>query len=259
MAGTRARRDGGGGARSGGYLLRSLPWPARSRCLPARRRRHATVLPTGFKRGRGLQRPRARRRRCRFAPDGRVFVAEKRGVIKVFDGLADPTPARRTPTCGARCMDLVRPRAARAGDGAGLPCRPRSIYVAVRARRAARRDRRRSTTTRCPQRRHDGAAWHRRSRVSRISVAHGRRDRCCSKTGACSTPSHTIGAARLRARRRALRLRRRRRELQLRPTGARTVMPPNPCGDPPGSVGTALTPPTAEGGALRSQDVRTTV
>jgi glucose/arabinose dehydrogenase len=32
----------------------------------------------------------------------------------------------------------------------------------------------------------------------------------------------------------------------------------NPCGDPPGSVGTALSPPTAEGGALRSQSVRRT-
>ena len=31
----------------------------------------------------------------------------------------------------------------------------------------------------------------------------------------------------------------------------------NPCGDPPGAVGTALTPPSAEGGALRSQDLRT--
>ena len=28
----------------------------------------------------------------RFAPDGRVFVAEKSGRIKVFDSLSDPTP-----------------------------------------------------------------------------------------------------------------------------------------------------------------------
>ncbi|HMA47136.1 MAG TPA: PQQ-dependent sugar dehydrogenase, partial [Frankiaceae bacterium] len=28
----------------------------------------------------------------RFAPDGWAFVAEKGGLIKVFDGLADPTP-----------------------------------------------------------------------------------------------------------------------------------------------------------------------
>jgi glucose/arabinose dehydrogenase/PKD repeat protein len=33
--------------------------------------------------------------------------------------------------------------------------------------------------------------------------------------------------------------------------------PKNPCGDPPGGVGANLTPPTAEGGALRSQDLRT--
>ena len=32
----------------------------------------------------------------------------------------------------------------------------------------------------------------------------------------------------------------------------------NPCGDPPGAAGTNLTAPTAEGGALRSQDYRTT-
>ena len=34
--------------------------------------------------------------------------------------------------------------------------------------------------------------------------------------------------------------------------------PRNPCGDPPGSVGSSLTRPTAEGGRLRAQDVRTT-
>ena len=33
--------------------------------------------------------------------------------------------------------------------------------------------------------------------------------------------------------------------------------PTNPCGDPPGGVGAALTPPTSEGGRLRSQDLRT--
>ncbi|MGH3132546.1 MAG: LamG-like jellyroll fold domain-containing protein, partial [Gaiellaceae bacterium] len=33
--------------------------------------------------------------------------------------------------------------------------------------------------------------------------------------------------------------------------------PPNPCGDPPGGVGATLTPPTAEGGWLRSLDLRT--
>ena len=36
----------------------------------------------------GLEAPTA----VRFAPDGRIFVAEKPGGIKVFDGLGDPTP-----------------------------------------------------------------------------------------------------------------------------------------------------------------------
>ena len=34
--------------------------------------------------------------------------------------------------------------------------------------------------------------------------------------------------------------------------------PVNPCGDPPAGAGGTMTPPTAEGGALRSQDIRTT-
>ena len=36
-----------------------------------------------------------------------------------------------------------------------------------------------------------------------------------------------------------------------------TGTPANPCGDPPGVVGDLLTPPTAEGGRLRVQDLRT--
>ena len=51
----------------------------------------AATLPSGFKEETvlsGLQLPTS----VRFAPDGRVFVAEKRGVIKEFDGLFDTTP-----------------------------------------------------------------------------------------------------------------------------------------------------------------------
>src|SRR3712207_4041481 len=52
---------------------------------------HAATLPAGFQEPivfSGLTQPTA----VRFAPDGRVFVAEKRGVIKVFDSLTDTTP-----------------------------------------------------------------------------------------------------------------------------------------------------------------------
>lgn len=51
----------------------------------------ASTLPAGFRDTvvfAGLDAPTA----VRFAPDGRVFVAEKKGVVKVFDGLSDPTP-----------------------------------------------------------------------------------------------------------------------------------------------------------------------
>ena len=49
------------------------------------------TLPPGFQESTvfsGLTNPTV----VRFSPDGRVFVAEKSGLIKVFDGLADPTP-----------------------------------------------------------------------------------------------------------------------------------------------------------------------
>ena len=51
----------------------------------------AATLPTGFQEQvvlAGLDQP----TNIEFAPDGRVFVAEKSGVIKVFDDLADTTP-----------------------------------------------------------------------------------------------------------------------------------------------------------------------
>ena len=38
--------------------------------------------------------------------------------------------------------------------------------------------------------------------------------------------------------------------------GASPYTPANPCGDPPGAAGTGLTPPTAEGGGLRAQSAR---
>jgi len=52
---------------------------------------HAATLPTGFQESvafGGLSNPTV----VRFSSDGRIFVAEKRGVIKVFDSLSDSTP-----------------------------------------------------------------------------------------------------------------------------------------------------------------------
>jgi Glucose / Sorbosone dehydrogenase len=52
---------------------------------------HAATLPAGFSDSAvlsGLTNPTV----VRFSPDGRVFVAEKSGLIWVFDSLADTTP-----------------------------------------------------------------------------------------------------------------------------------------------------------------------
>ena len=51
----------------------------------------AATYPTGFSEQTvfsGLSNPTA----IRFASDGRVFVAEKSGLVKVFDSLSDPQP-----------------------------------------------------------------------------------------------------------------------------------------------------------------------
>ena len=85
---------------------------------------------------------------------------------------------------------------------------------------------------------------HRRLRRQRAPVAAARL-RATSMTGSeqvlvedwCQQyPSHSIGDARVRPRRRALRERRGRRELQLHRLGAGRESG-NPCGDPPGGAG----------------------
>src|SRR5262245_63343552 len=68
-----------------GLLLSSILRPVGG--TPA----EAVALPTGFQEQivfSGLNQP----TNIEFAPDGRIFVAEKRGTIKVYDSLADPTP-----------------------------------------------------------------------------------------------------------------------------------------------------------------------
>ena len=64
-----------------GIVAAAIPSPAQA----------ATILQPGFSEKvvfSGLTNPTA----VRFAADGRVFVAEKRGVIKVFDSMTDTSP-----------------------------------------------------------------------------------------------------------------------------------------------------------------------
>ncbi len=223
----------------------------------------ATTLPAGYQETvvlSGLVNPTV----VRFSTDGRVFVAEKSGLIKVFDGLTDTTPTvfadLRTNVHNFWDRGLLGLALA-----PGFPNDP-SVYVlytydAAIGGNAPRWGSVGSDSDGCPTppgATGDGCVVS--GRLSRLQ-ANGN-----SMTGPeqvliedwCQQyPSHSVGS------------------LAFGSDGALYVSsgdgasfnftdygqdgsPVNPCGDPPGGVGGAMSPPGAEGGALRSQDVRTT-
>jgi glucose/arabinose dehydrogenase len=196
----------------------------------------------------------------RFSPDGRIFVAEKSGLIKVFDSFDDTTSTifadLRTNVYdfwdrGLLGMALHR----------NFPAEP-YIYVLYSYDHQLGSQSPpplwHDTCPTPPGPTTDGCIGS--ARLSRLqasgNVMTGSEhvlveDWCQHFTG------HTIGT------------------VEFGPDGAlyagagdaasffyadygQAGNPPNPCGDPPGGVGATLTPPTAEGGALRAQDVRTT-
>jgi glucose/arabinose dehydrogenase len=201
------------------------------------------------------------------APGGKVFVGEKGGTVKVFDSLADATPTQVVdlhpqvqdywdrgllglavdPGFGTAGRNYVyvlythdfNPEGSPASWGDTCPTPPGP------------------TTDGCPV----------TGNLSRIpvdpttGVATGGEQPLITDDWCQQFPSHSIG------------------HLAFGPDGnlyvtggdgasfnnpdwgqyggsAGSPTPPNPCGDPPSPVGTALSPPTAEGGALRSQSPR---
>src|SRR5215210_2406578 len=200
-----------------------------------------------------------------FSNDGRVFVAEKSGLIKVFDNLSDTTP-----TTFADLSTNVHNFWDRGLLGMALdPNFPTKPYVYVLYTHdapiggtAPKWGQPGVASDGCPTppgATTDGCVVS--GRLSRLK-ADPTTDRMVGNEQVliedwCQQyPSHSIGS------------------LAFGSDGALYVSggdgasfnfadygqdgnPLNPCGDPPGGAGATLTPPTAEGGALRSQDLRT--
>ena len=208
----------------------------------------------------GLTQPTA----VRFAPDGRVFVAEKSGLIKVFDALDDTLadrlrrPARRDSTTSgtAGCSAWRSTRSSR-------PSRSSTSRTATTRQSAGRRRSGANLATRrtrAPPRPDRSAtdAWL-SGRISRLTADEDRvvgPEQVLVEDFCQQFPIHSMGS------------------LAFGPDGSLYAAagdaahpnnvdygeygsPLNPCGDPPGEPGDALGPPTAEGGALRAQDLRT--
>jgi glucose/arabinose dehydrogenase len=230
--------------------------------LPPGGARAAATLPPGFQETivlSGLVNPTA----VRFASDGRVFVAEKSGLIKVFDGLSDATP-----TVFADLRTNVHNFWDRGLLGLALdPNFPTNPYVyvlythdAAIGGTAPRWGTVGGSSDGCPTppgATGDGCVVS--GRLSRLAAAGNVMtgpEQVLIEDWCQQYPSHSIGSLVFGA------------DGALYVTGGdgasfnfvdygQDGSPVNPCGDPPGGVGAVLTPPTAEGGALRSQDLRT--
>ena len=220
---------------------------------------HAQTLPAGFQQTAvftGLTQPTA----VKFARDGRVFVAEKSGLIKVFANLSDTTP-----TVFADLRTNVHNFWDRGLLGLELhPDFPTTPYVYVLYSLdapiggvAPRWGVAGMTTDPCPTppgATADGCVVG--ARLSRLTASGNAAvgpEIVFLEDWCQQYPSHSIGS------------------LAFGSDGALYVSggdgasfnfvdygqdggPVNPCGDPPVGEGGTQTPPSAEGGALRSQD-----
>jgi glucose/arabinose dehydrogenase len=198
-----------------------------------------------------------------FSPDGRVFVAEKRGVIKVFDSLTDPTPDIFADLNVNVYNFWDRGLLGLALDP-NFPATP-YVYVlysydAVIGGTAPRWGTPGVYSDPCPSppgATGDGCVVS--GRLSRLEASGNvmvGSERVLIEDWCQQYPSHSVGGLAFGA------------DGALYVSGGDGASfnfvdygqdgnPLNPCGDPPGGAGGTMTPPTAEGGALRSQDLRT--
>jgi glucose/arabinose dehydrogenase len=237
-------------------IARALVGVAALTCVCAA---NAVTLPSGFHESvaiGGLDNPTA----VRFAADGRVFVAEKSGRIVVFSSLSDHTPTEFADL-STNVYNFWDRGLLGLALAPGFPADP-YVYVsythdAAIGGIAPRWGTPGILSDDCPDPSGNGCVVS--GRLSRLRADGDR------MTGAehvlvedwCQQyPSHSVG------------------DLAFGPDGALYASggdgasfdfadygqhgdPTNPCGDPPVPVGGHQTLPTAEGGALRSQDLRT--
>ncbi len=224
----------------------------------------ATQLPDGYQASAvwtGLSFPTA----VRFAPDGRVFVAEKDGRIKIFSNVSDPTPDLLIDITTAVNSYWDRGLLGLAIDPQ-FPARPYIwILYTYDAPPGGTAPTWNDVCPSNPGGTTDGCVVT--GRLSRLTVAPdntlGAPEQVLISGEWCQQyPSHSMG------------------DLHFGADGALyvsagegasftfadwgqgggspgSVTPRNPCGDPPSGVGGKEKPPSAEGGALRAQDLRT--
>ena len=201
----------------------------------------------------GLEAPTA----VRFSPDGRVFVAEKPGAVKVFDG-----PGDTTPTVVANLRPKVDHNWDRGLLGLALdpdfPARP-FVYVLYTydAPIGGTAPTWNDTCPTPPGPTTNGCVDS--ARLSRLQLDGNQMvgdEQVLIEDWCQQAPTHSIGDLRFGA------------DGALYVSGGEAASPyladygqagtpRNPCGDPPVGVGGTQTPPSAQGGALRSQDLRT--
>ena len=232
--------------------------------LPPTEADAVSTLPSGFQESTvfsGLSNPTA----LQFSKDGRIFVAEKSGLIKVFDNLSDTTP-----TTFADLRTKVHNFWDRGMLGMVLdPNYPTNPYVyvlythdAAIGGTAPRWGTAGATSDGCPTppgATADGCVVS--GRLSRLQAnpttnTMSGPEQVLIENWCQQYPSHSVGSLVFGS------------DRALYVSGGdgasfnfvdygQDGSPLNPCGDPDRAPGTLLTPPTAEGGALRSQDLRT--